>query len=318
MRLPCLAAAFALLATSAAAQSYPTRPIRMVVPFAAGGSADVVARLFAEPLSIELGQSVVVENRVGAGGNIGADFAAKATADGYTIMMGAPGTLAINEHIYRSMPYDPERDFAMVGLVAIVPNVLVINTAIPATTVQELIAVAKARPGGLNYGTPGPGSTAHLSTELFNAMTGTDIVHVPYKGTAPALQDLITGQIQVMIDGLGPTMPHIKAGTVRALGIATLQRSPLLPELPSISESVPGFQAGSWFGVAVPAATPRPIIDRLNAATNQALTRPELKERLAGLGATIGGGTTADFNSFVRAERAKWKDVAARSGARLD
>lgn len=305
-------------AQPAAAQAWPTKPVRFIVPFAPGGTTDILARILAERLSESLGQQFVVENRAGAGGNIGADLAAKAPADGYTILMSTPGPSAINQYIYSKMPYDTAKDLAPVALVATIPNVMVVHPAVPAKTVQEFVALAKAKPDSLNYGTPGPGSTAHLSTELFKTMTGTKLVHIPYKGSNPALMDLIGGQVQIMIDNLPSAIQFIRAGQLRALAVSSAQRSPALPDVPTIGESVPGYEASSWFCVVVPAGTPREVVAKLNAEINKALSLPQVKERFDALGATPGGGSPEDLGTFIAAEMVKWKKVAEISGAKLD
>ena len=307
------------MAGPAGAQDYPTKPIRLVVPFAAGGATDVLARLVGERLTASLGQQVVVDNRPGAGGNIGSDIVARAEPDGYTILMGAVGTHAINPSLYPKMPYDPVKDFAPVTLVASVPNVLVVNPEVPANSVQELIDLAKAKPGELNFASSGNGTSIHLSGELFKAMTGTDIVHVPYKGSGPAVTDLLGGQVQMMFDNMPSSLPHVKAGKLRALGVTSAARSPALPEVPTIAEAgVPDYDATSWFGIQAPAGTPEPVVARLQGAIVQALGEPEMRQRMADLGAEPVGDTPAEFGRFIAAEIAKWAKVVNDAGVKLE
>jgi tripartite-type tricarboxylate transporter receptor subunit TctC len=290
-----------------------------VVPFAAGGATDVLARLVGERLTASLGQQVVVDNRPGAGGNIGSDIVARAEPDGYTILMGAVGTHAINPSLYPKMPYDPVKDFAPVTLVASVPNVLVVNPEVPAKSVQELIDLAKAKPGELNFASSGNGTSIHLSGELFKAMTGTDIVHVPYKGSGPAVTDLLGGQVQMMFDNMPSSLPHVKAGKLRALGVTSAKRSPALPEVSTIAEAgVPGYDATSWFGILAPAGTPEPVVTRLQGAIVQALGEPEMRQRMADLGAEPVGDTPAEFGQFITAELAKWAKVVNDAGVKLE
>jgi tripartite-type tricarboxylate transporter receptor subunit TctC len=313
-----IVAGLALIAP-AKAQDYPSKPIRLVVPFAAGGATDVLARLVGERLTATLGQQVVVDNRPGAGGNIGSDIVARAEPDGYTILMGAVGTHAINPSLYPKMPYDPVKDFAPVTLVASVPNVLVVNPEVPANSVQELIDLAKAKPGELNFASSGNGTSIHLSGELFKAMTGTDIVHVPYKGSGPAVTDLLGGQVQMMFDNMPSSLPHVKAGKLRALGVTSAKRSPALPEVPTIAEAgVPSYDATSWFGILAPAGTSEPVVTRLQGAIVQALGEPEMRQRMADLGAEPVGDTPAEFGQFIAAEIAKWAKVVNDAGVKLE
>src|SRR4029453_1006317 len=258
----------------------PPKPVRVVVPFPAGGTTDILARAAAQKLSETWGQQAIVDNRPGAGGNIGAELVAKSAPDGYTLLMGTVGTHAINASLYPKMPYDHVKDFAPVILVAGVPNVLVVHPSLPVNSVQELIAYAKANPGKLNFASSGNGTSIHLSGELFKVMTGVQMTHVPYKGSAPALQDLIGGQVQLMFDNLPPSPPQIKAGKLRALGVTSAARAPALPDLPTIAESgLPGFEASSWFGVLVPAGTPPSIVTKLNAEIAKWLPAPHAGEK---------------------------------------
>ena len=313
----------ALLALPAIANAqtpaYPTKPIRLVVPFPAGGATDILAREVAKHLTETWGQSVVVDNRPGAGGNIGSELVAKAAPDGYTLEMGTVGTHAINASLYSKMPYDHVKDFVPVILVAGVPNVLVVNPSVPVNSVQELIAYAKANPGKLNFASSGSGTSIHLSGELFKVMAGVQMTHVPYKGSAPALQDLLGGQVQLMFDNLPPSLPQIKAGKLRALAVTSATRAPALPDIPTIAESgLPGFEASSWFGVLAPAGTSPAIVAKLNAEIAKWLASPEAKEKLAAVGANIAGGTPEDFARHIQAETAKWAKVVKESGAKVD
>jgi tripartite-type tricarboxylate transporter receptor subunit TctC len=309
----------ALVAVLACAQTYPTKPIRLVVPFPPGGATDILARDVAQKLTEAWGQSVIVDNRPGAGGNIGSELVAKSAPDGYTLEMGTVGTHAINASLYAKMPYDHVKDFMPVILVAGVPNVLVVNPAVPANSVAELIAYAKANPGKLNFASSGNGTSIHLSGELFKVMAGVQITHIPYKGSAPALQDLLAGQVQMMFDNLPPSLPQIKAGKLRALAVTSLTRAPALPDVPTLSESgLPSFEASSWFGILVPAGTPAPIVTKLNAEIAKWLATPEAKEKLAKQGANAAGGTPDDFAKHIAAETAKWAKVVKESGAKID
>jgi len=312
-------ALLALVATAASAQAYPTKPIRLVVPFPPGGATDILARDVAQKLTEAWGQQVIVDNRPGAGGNIGSELVAKSAPDGYTLEMGTVGTHAINASLYAKMPYDHVKDFVPVILVAGVPNVLVVNPAVPANSVAELIAYAKANPGKLNFASSGNGTSIHLSGELFKFMAGVQMTHVPYKGSAPALQDLIGGQVQLMFDNLPPSLPQIKAGKLRALAVTSLARAPALPDVPTMAEAgLPGYEASSWFGVLAPAGTPLAIVTKLNAEIAKWLATPEAKEKLSKQGANAAGGTPEDFAKHIAAETAKWAKVVKDSGAKID
>jgi len=317
--IACIAALEGAAPAAAQAPAYPTKPIRLVVPFPPAGATDILARAVAQKLTEVWGQSVVVDNRPGAGGNIGSELVARAAPDGYTLEMGTVGTHAINSSLYAKMPYDHVKDFAPVILVAAVPNVLVVNPAVPANSVRELIAYAKANPGKLNFASSGSGTSIHLSGELFKVMAGVEMTHVPYKGSAPALQDLLGGQVQLMFDNLPPSLPQIKAGKLRALGVTTAARSPALPDVPTIAESgLPGFESSSWFGVLAPAGTPPAIIAKLNAEIAKWLATPEAKDRLVAIGANGAGGSPEDFAKHIAAETAKWAKVVKESGAKVD
>ncbi|MEO7133302.1 MAG: tripartite tricarboxylate transporter substrate binding protein [Vicinamibacterales bacterium] len=303
----------------AIAQNYPNKPVRLVVPFPAGGTTDLLARAMAQKLSDALGQQFVVDNRPGAGGNIGADIVAKSPPDGYTLLMGTVGTHAINPGLYAKMPYDHVKDFAPVVLVAGVPNVLVVNPGLPVKTVAELIKAAKDQPGSINFASSGNGTSIHLSGELFKAMTGVQMAHVPYKGSAPALTDLIGGQVQIMFDNLPSALPQIKAGKLRAVAVTSTKRAPALPDLPTIAESgIPGFEASSWFGILAPAGTSRDIVQRINAEANKALQAAEMKDKLLAQGAEAAGNSPEYFADYIRSETTKWAKVVKDSGAKVD
>ncbi|MGG5888924.1 tripartite tricarboxylate transporter substrate binding protein [Falsiroseomonas sp. HC035] len=312
-----LAASAALaFAGPAAAQNWPDRPVRIVVPFPPGGSNDIIARQLAEALRPLLGQPVVVENRAGAGGNVGADAVAKAAPDGHTLLLAAPGPLAINEHLFREMPFKPERDFAPVALVASVPIVLMVTPGLEALNVAELVALAKRQPGRLAFGSSGNGSTNHLAGELFKTMAGIDITHVPYRGAAPAMTDLVGGTIQMMFDNMPAALPQVRGGSVRGLAVAGTSRAAALPDLPTVADSgLPGFEAEAWFGLVAPAATPAAVLQRLQQACSQALADATLRTRFAEGGAEPGARLGAEFGNFLGAERTKWGRVVAASGA---
>lgn len=301
------------------AAEYPVKPIRFIAPNLPGGPTDILARLIGQKLSENLGQPVVVENRAGAGGNIGTEVAAKAPPDGYTLVTGNNATFGANVSLYRRLGFDPIKDFAPVVLVGRQPNILVVHPSLPVTSVKELIALAKARPGELNYAGSGMGAVAHLAAELFKSMTRTNIVHVSYKSAGPALTDLIAGQTQLMFATSFSVIPHINAKRVRPLGVTTAKRARILPDLPTIAEAgVPGFEATTWHGVLVPAGTPTAIIDRLNAEINRMLQLPDMRDRLAALGAEIAGGTPQEFADHIQREIPKWAKVIRDSGARAD
>jgi tripartite-type tricarboxylate transporter receptor subunit TctC len=314
-----LAVVTACMASVAFAQSYPNHAIRLVVPFPAGGTTDILARAAAQKLTETLGQSVVVDNRPGAGGNIGSELVAKAAPDGYTLLMGTVGTHAINPSLYTKMPYDHIKDFVPVVLVAGVPNVLVVNPSLPINSVADLIKLAKAKPGTINFASSGSGTSIHLSGELFKTMAGVDMTHVPYKGSAPALQDLMGGQVQIMFDNLPSSLALIKAGKLRAIAVTSLKRAPALPDVPTIAESgLPGFEASSWFGILAPAGTPAPIVAKINAEVNKWLQSPDAKEQLLAQGAEAAGGSPEQFVAHIRAETDKWAKVVKASGAKVD
>jgi tripartite-type tricarboxylate transporter receptor subunit TctC len=314
-----LAAALAALPMAAFAQGYPSKPIRFVVPYPPGGPLDTIARLLGQKVSEGVKQPVIVENKPGAGGNIGADFVAKSLADGHTILMGAVATHAINPTLYAKIPYDPVRDFAPITQVASTPNVLVVNPSLPVSSVAELIAHAKANPGKLNFGSGSTGSAGHLAGELFNSLAGVQMTHIPYKGAAPAMRDLIGGQIHLMFDNLASSLTQVRAGRVKALAVTTAKRSSLAPELPTVAESgLAGFDISTWFGIFAPAGTPREAVARLHAEFTRALAAPDVREKMIHLGAEPVGNTPAEFATYIRAEAGKYARVIKASGARVD
>ena len=311
--------AAALAPVAFAQPAYPTKPIRIVVPFPPGGTTDILARAAAQKMTEAWKEKAVVDNRPGAGGNIGAELVAKAPADGYTLLMGTVGTHAINASLYAKMPYDHVKDFAPVILVAAVPNVLVVHPSVPATTVAELIAYAKANPGKLNFASSGSGTSIHLAGELFKVMAGVQMTHVPYKGSAPAIADLLGGQVQLMFDNLPSALPQIRAGKLRALAVTSSQRAAALPDVPTIAESgLPGYEASSWFGLLAPAGTPADIVAKINGEVARWLASPEAKEKLLAQGANAAGGTPEDFARHIATETAKWQKVVRESGAKVD
>jgi tripartite-type tricarboxylate transporter receptor subunit TctC len=319
LALAATVAAGSFTALPAAAQAYPTKPVTIVVPFAAGGTTDILARVIGDALKKELGQPVVIDNRAGAGGNIGGALAAKAAPDGHTLFMGTVGTHAINAALYKKMPFDPVKDFAPLTRVAMVPNLLVANPARPYKNVKELIAHAKAKPGSVTFGSSGNGSSIHLSGELFNTLAKVDMIHVPYKGSAPAVTDLIGGQIDIMFDNMPSAIQHVRNGRLKALAVTTAKRSPELPDVPTIAEAgVPGYEATSWFGMFAPADTPAPVVTRLNTALVKVLADPQVKKKLAEQGAEPYSEKPEQFAEFIRKESAKWSQVVKAAGATVD
>jgi tripartite-type tricarboxylate transporter receptor subunit TctC len=312
MRRARLAVLFALCLLAlphAAAQSYPQKPIRMVVPFAPGGTTDIVARMLSAKLSQPLGQSLVVENRPGANGIVGSEIVARAAPDGYTVLMGYLGNLAINPAIYAKLSYDPVRDYAPVTLVASTTQAIVVNPSLQAKSVSELIALAKARPGQLNYASAGVGAPSHLSGELFKQMAGIDMVHVPYKGGGALMADLLSGQVLISFGGLAAALPHVKSGKLRLLAVASGTRAAAVPDVPAVAETVPGFDVPSWLGVMAPAGTPREIVERLHAEIAKVLTQQDMKERLAAEGGEVIAGGPEQFAAYLKSEIAKWAKV---------
>ncbi|MDP1537096.1 MAG: tripartite tricarboxylate transporter substrate binding protein [Burkholderiales bacterium] len=313
------AIALLLISPLAMAQAWPDKPIRVILSVPAGATPDVTARLVFPGLSQQLGQQLVADNRAGGGGVIGAEIAAKSAPDGYTLFISSPGALTILPHLRKNVPYDTLRDFAPISLISIGPFVLMVHPSVPAKNIRELIALAKAQPGKLNYASAGNGVANHLAGELFKQMTGTDIVHVPYKGAPQAVTDVVGGHMQMMFNSISPIVGHIKAGRVRVLGIASLQRSPQMPELPTIDESgVPGFEAVNWFGLFAPAKTPRAIINRVNAALVKTVKAPEMQAQFIGLGADPVGSTVEEFTAFVRRDMEKYAKIVKISGAKID
>ena len=308
-----------LLASSLSqAQEWPSKQVRFVVPFPPGGTTDILARVVGQNLGEAFGHGFIIDNRGGAGGNIGAAEVAKAAPDGYTILMGTPGTQAINQYIYAKMPYNTEKDFAPISFVARVPNVVVVHPGLGLKSIQDLIAYARANPGKINSASPGPGSTGHLSLELFKTLAGVQIQHVPYKGSGPALNDLIGGQVQMTIDNLPSALPHIQAGRLTALGVTTEQKVGVLPEVPTVASVVRGYEASSWFVVMAPAGTPEPILRRLSAEIDKILKKPAVLDRMKSLGAEPVGGTPEQLAVHIASESKKWREVARLSGAKLD
>ena len=306
-------------ASLAQTTNWPTRPVRVVVPFPPGGATDIVGRAIAERLQAALGQPFVIENKAGASGNIGVADVARATPDGYTLVVGAAQTLTINPQLFGNLPFDPQKDLAPVAVVASVPNVLLASNKLPVKTPQELVAYARQNVGRLNYGSSSTGGTPHLSGELFKSMTGTFIVHVPYRGSAPAMQDLVGGQIDLMFDNLPAALPQIRAGTVRALAVTTLQRSVSAPDLPTLDESgLKGFDSQGWFALLAPAGTPQPVLQRLNTAVNEILATPEFRERLLKVGADPVGGSIEDFRQRLRTETERWGGVIRAAGVKAE
>ena len=315
--LACFSAAHAQV-VSKPAGAYPTRPIRLIVPFAPGGSNDIMARLAGQKLSESLGTQVVVDNRAGGSGIIGTDIAAKAAPDGYTLLMMSL-TFAVNPSLYSKLPYDTEKDLTPVTLVASAPLMLVVHPSIPAKSVQDFLAYAKANPGKLNFGSGGPGTTPHLAGEMLKMMAGVKMTHVPYKGGGPALNDLIGGQIQLMLENIPSTLPHAKSGRLRALAVSGLRRSPLVPDLPTLDEAgLKGYEIVGWNGLFVPTGTPRPIVTLLYKETAKALAQPDVKERLATMGAEPVGNSPDAFRAFVKAEIAKWARVVKEAGLKVE
>ena len=312
-------AALALFSTHAEADAYPSKPIRFVVAFPPGGGTDIIARSIAQKLAERLAQQVVVDNRPGAGGNIGTDIVAKSAPDGYTMLMGSAGPLAINASLFATMPFDPVRDLAPVTLAASTPNVLVVHPSLKVQTVKELIALARARPGAINFGSSGHGTPAHLAGELFGSMAGVKLVHVPYKGAAPALSDLLGGQVQIMFSTMPPALPHVRDGKLRALAVTSAKRSPAMPELPTVDEAaLPGFEANTWHGVVLPAGAQAAIVERLNREIVAILHLPDVVERLSNQGAEAVGSTPEEFAAYIRSETVKWAKVVRDSGAKAE
>lgn len=306
----------ALMPAALAAEAFPNKPITLVVPFVAGGTTDILARIVGQSLGEELGQPVIIDNRAGAGGNIGGQFAARAPADGYTLFMGTVGTHAINEWLYKKMPFSPNKDFAPLTRVANVPNLLVANPAQPFKNVKELISYAQAHPGQVNFGSSGSGSSIHLSGELFKMMAKVDMIHIPYKGSAPAVTDLLGNQIAIMFDNMPSAIQHVRSGKLRPLAVTTAKRSPELPDVPTVAEAgVPGYEATSWFGLFAPTKTPADVQAKLHAAIIKVLQKPDVIKKIGDQGGEVVTESQAAFGKFIAAENEKWKQVVKNSGA---
>jgi tripartite-type tricarboxylate transporter receptor subunit TctC len=305
-----LGAVFAIAtATGASAQQYPSQPIKLVVPFAPGGGSDLTARIIIDPLAKRLGQPVIIENKPGAGATIGADFVAKAAPDGYTLLYVTPGPQITNPYLMPKLPYDPNKDLVPVASLVLAVNVLVVTPSLPVKSVAELIAYAKANPGKINFSSSGVGSSSHLSGELFKMMAGIDIVHVPYRGSGPSIQDILAGNVQMSIDTVATMLPHIQSGGMRALAVATAGRNPTLPDLPPIAETLPGFEGSSINYISAPAGTPQPIIERLNKEINAVLADPEIQKRMVATGLTTVIESPAELGARIKSEQEKWKKV---------
>lgn len=314
---PLLLAASALLAPAAHAQGYPNKPIRLVVPFPAGGATDIFARAVSQKLGDRLGQSVVVDNKPGAGGTIGSDLAAKSAPDGYTLLLATSSTHSIGPSFGKT-PYDPVADFTPIAYVGNAPSIMLVPNSAPARTVKEWVDYARKNPGRLNYASSGNGTVVHLGTEYFKAQANVFMVHIPYRGTALAIPDLVSGKVDVLFDSLPSGLPHVKEGRLRALGITSAKRSALLPDLPAIAESVPGYETVTWFGMYGPKGLPADIVARVNTAVNQALQDPDVKDRLARLGIEPAGGTPQQFAAMTTADRAKWKKIITERKLTMD
>ena len=303
--------------TVLAQPAYPTKPIRLIVPFAAGGTTSILARLLADRMSQSIGQPIVVDNRPGAGGNVGMDLVAKAEPDGYTILMGPIG-LAINPALYSKMPFDPLKDLAPIGLYGGVPNLLVVNPSVPATNLAEFIAYAKSNPGKLNYASNGNGTSSHLAAEMLKSAAGLNIVHVPYKGGAPAMQDLIGGQVTMLFDQMPAVLPQVKSGRVRVLGVSSIKHSAAAPDIPPIADTLPGFDMLVWFGLLAPQGTLSAIIGKLNGEMVKALNEPAFQAQLVGMGVTPMPGSPETFSRYLQSETTRWAKVVKDAGARID
>lgn len=308
-----------IVAGTSFAQTYPSKPVRFIVPFAPGGSTDLLARMLSRHLTDSLGQPVIVDNRGGAGGVIGAEIAARAPADGYTIVLGSPGPLTINPNLVAKMPYDTLRDFAPIALATISPFTLVVHPSSPAQSVKELLALARAKPGQLNYGSAGTGSVSHFSAEQFKALARVDIVQIPYKGAGPAVGDLLGGRLNLMFENLPTVIPHVRSGKLRMLAVGTKARSALVPDIPTVAESgVPGYESSTAFGVLAPAKTPAAIVSRLNRDIVAALKSGEMKERLTNQGLEALGGTPQQYGAHLKEERAKYGRLVKAAGIKID
>jgi tripartite-type tricarboxylate transporter receptor subunit TctC len=318
-RLFVAAMALGLAADGAQAQTYPSKPIRMVVPFTPGGTTDILARTVGQKMGEAWGQPVVVDNRPGAGGNIGSELVAKSAPDGYTLLMGTISTHAINASLYKRLPFDPTRDFAPVSRVGTLPNILIVHPSVPVKSVKELIELAKSKPGDLNFASSGVGTSLHLSGELFNSMAGVKLVHVPYKGSSPALADLLGGQVKIMFDNLPSALPHVKAGKLKPLAVTGTRRASVLPEVPTVIESgLAGFEVTSWFAVFAPAKTPKDIVTKLNGEIVKILNSADVQEKLTQIGVDAAPTTPEELAAFAKAETEKWGKVVKATGASAD
>ncbi|MCG2592686.1 tripartite tricarboxylate transporter substrate binding protein [Ramlibacter sp. XY19] len=313
-----LALAAGLAMPAAQAQGYPNKPIRLVVPFPAGGATDIFARAVSQKLGERLGQNVIVDNKPGAGGTIGSDIVAKAPADGYTLLLATSSTHSIGPSFGNKLPYDAVADFAPIAHVGNAPSIMLVPNSSPAKTVKEWVDYARKNPGKLNYASSGNGTIVHLTAEAFKAQSGLFLVHIPYRGTALAIPDLVSGKVDVLFDSLPSGLPHVKEGRLRALGITSLKRSPLLPDLPPVSDTVPGFESVTWFGLYGPKGMPADLVAKVNAAANAALQDPDVKERLARLGIEPAGGTPQQFATMTDQDRAKWKKIIQARGLTAD
>jgi len=318
MRLIALVLCSLFVAAAGAQDAYPSRPVKFILPFPPGGGTDILGRVIAERLSASLGQPVVTENRGGAGGNVGAEAAAHSAPDGYTIVLVAP-SLAISPSLYSRLNYDPVKDLAPISLVATVPNVMITNPSVEAKNLQEFIALARSRPGAMNYGSGGAGTSNHLAGELFNIVTGAKLIHVPYKGVNLAMQGVLAGEIQLVFIGIPAALPHIKAGKLRALALVAPRRSPALPEVPTAAEAgLKDFEVTTWYGIMTPSGTPRPIVSRLNAELVKIMHTPDVKERLAGMATDPLTSTPEEFAAYLKQEIAKWGDVVRKANLKAD
>lgn len=305
--------------STALAQAYPSKPIRLIVPYAPGGPTDIIGRVIAKKLSDGLGQQIVVENRLGAGGTIGTETAAKSPADGYTILLGVAATLAISPSLYPKLGYDPVESFAPISLLTIAPHLIIISSSVPASSVTELIEAAKAKPGQLSYGSAGTGTILHIAGEMFKTLAGVDLVHVPYKGGAPAMTDLLAGRIQIMFEQLATVQPYLPGGKVRILAVAASKRHAQLPDIPTAAEAgLPGFEAVAWFGLLSPQGTPSHAIMRLNAEVQKALATKEIRDTLANHGMEPSGSSPERFSTLIKTENAKWSQVIKTAGIKID
>lgn len=317
--LSCMVLASLVACSAALGQTFPSKPVKLIVPFPPGGGTDILARPIAQKLTERWGQQVIVENRAGAGGNIGTEAAAKAPPDGYTMVLGTVGTHAINQSLYANLGYDAVRDFAAITMVANTPNILVVHPSLEVRSVKELVAMAKARPGQINYASPGNGTPPHLAAEIFKSMAGVSLTHVPYKGSGPAMTGLLGGQVQMMIANAPVVLPHIKSGKLRALASTSDKRPASLKEFPTIAESgLPGYEADTWYGMFTAAGTPKEIVDKLNADIVQVLKSKEIRELFAPQGADVVGDSPAEFSRKVQSEVEKWRRVIKSTGARVD